>query len=750
MAVQAQCYPSEALFLTRGEREKNGVELPQPPSSFLDPSPTVFFSNGARGRKRARDDAAAAAGASAPPPFPATATMMSLAQLQNQAPPPPLVSTGLRLAFEDQTTTTTEAEAEREASVAAQIKQHKDEIEQFVSAQTEQLRRAVGERWRRQQRALLATAEAAAARRLREKEAEAERAARRRRARGPARASPGRVDGVAGQGPRRAGRRRLPPQPAPAGHGGGCCCAAAAAAADERGDAGPAEDAASAYVDPERVEPERACRACGLARRRWCSSPAATSASAAPATPPLSPAPPAALAHRERAGPFLLALVTTTTATSDPLTSSLNPHPPNEKKLYEKKNTMKNMVDAFRNHIMQTKDLGTCPVRQIGGCSFLYMRISNVYIVIVVSSNANVACAFKFVVEAVSLFKSYFGGAFDEDAIKNNFVLIYELLDEIMDFGYPQNLSPEILKLYITQQGFRSPFSSKSSDRPVPNATLQVTGAVGWRREGLVYKKNEVFLDIVESVNLLMSSKGSVLRCDVTGKILMKCFLSGMPDLKLGLNDKLGLEKEAQLKARPTKSGKTIELDDVTFHQCVNLTRFNSEKTVSFVPPDGEFELMKYRISEGINLPFRVLPTIKELGRTRMEVNVKVKSVFGAKMFALGVVIKVPVPKQTAKTSFQVTSGKARYNAPIDSIVWKIRKFPGQTEATMSAEVELITTMGEKKPLTRPPIQMEFQVPMFTASGLRVRFLKVWEKSGYNTVEWVRYITKAGSYEIRC
>ena len=46
---------------------------------------------------------------------------------------------------------------------------------------------------------------------------------------------------------------------------------------------------------------------------------------------------------------------------------------------------------------------------------------------------------------------------------------------------------------------------------------------------------------------------GSVLRCDVTGKVLMKCFLSGMPDLKLGLNDKIGLEKEAQLKSRPNK-----------------------------------------------------------------------------------------------------------------------------------------------------------------------------------------------------
>ncbi|KAK9006202.1 hypothetical protein V6N11_035247 [Hibiscus sabdariffa] len=430
-----------------------------------------------------------------------------------------------------------------------------------------------------------------------------------------------------------------------------------------------------------------------------------------------------------------------------------------------------NMVDAFRLHILQTKELGTCPVRQIGRCSFFYMRISNVYVVIVVSSNANVACAFKFVVEAVAMFKSYFGGAFDEDAIRNNFVLIYELLDEIMDFGHPQNLSPEILKLYITQEGVRSPFSHKA-DKPIPNATLQVTGAVGWRREGLVYKKNEVFLDIVESVNLLMSSKGSVLRCDVTGKILMKCFLSGMPDLKLGLNDKIGLEKESQIKSRPAKSSsKTIELDDVTFHQCVNLTRFNSEKTVSFVPPDGEFELMKYRITEGVNLPFRVLPTIKELGRTRMEVNVKVKSVFGSKMFALGVVVKIPVPKQTAKTSSRVTSGRAKYNAAIDCLVWKIRKFPGQTEPTLSAEVELISTTAEKKPLTKPPIQMEFQVPMFTASGLRVRFLKVsiltysecvcelsmlkshivlkvWEKSGYSTVEWVRYITKAGSYEV--
>jgi hypothetical protein len=38
---------------------------------------------------------------------------------------------------------------------------------------------------------------------------------------------------------------------------------------------------------------------------------------------------------------------------------------------------------------------------------------------------------------------------------------------------------------------------------------------------------------------------------------------------------------------------------------------------------------------------------------------------------------------------------------------------------------------------------------MFTSSGLLVRYLKVFEKSNYSSVKWVRYMTRAGSYEIR-
>jgi hypothetical protein len=48
------------------------------------------------------------------------------------------------------------------------------------------------------------------------------------------------------------------------------------------------------------------------------------------------------------------------------------------------------------------------------------------------------------------------------------------------------------------------------STQQAKNATLTVTGAVSWRRPGLKYSKNEVFLDIVEEVNLLMSSTGGM------------------------------------------------------------------------------------------------------------------------------------------------------------------------------------------------------------------------------------------------
>lgn len=38
--------------------------------------------------------------------------------------------------------------------------------------------------------------------------------------------------------------------------------------------------------------------------------------------------------------------------------------------------------------------------------------------------------------------------------------------------------------------------------------TIQATGATSWRRADVKYRKNEAFVDVIETVNLLMSKEG--------------------------------------------------------------------------------------------------------------------------------------------------------------------------------------------------------------------------------------------------
>jgi hypothetical protein len=64
--------------------------------------------------------------------------------------------------------------------------------------------------------------------------------------------------------------------------------------------------------------------------------------------------------------------------------------------------------------------------------------------------------------------------------------LQYELLDEIMDFGYPQYTEAKILSEFIKTDAYRM----EVTQRP----PMAVTNAVSWRSEGISYKKNEVVI----------------------------------------------------------------------------------------------------------------------------------------------------------------------------------------------------------------------------------------------------------------
>mmetsp|Transcript_34508 Transcript_34508/g.76668 ORF Transcript_34508/g.76668 Transcript_34508/m.76668 type:complete len:426 (-) Transcript_34508:874-2151(-) len=370
------------------------------------------------------------------------------------------------------------------------------------------------------------------------------------------------------------------------------------------------------------------------------------------------------------------------------------------------------------------------------GISFVYLTVSNLYVLAVTRTNVNAASVVCFLHRLVDVFKHYFQ-ELEEESLRDNFVIVYELLDEVMDYGYPQFTEAKILTEYIKTDAYKL--------EAAPKPPMAVTNAVSWRMEGIKYKKNEVFLDAVESVNLLVHSNGSVVLSEVVGVLRMRVYLSGMPECKLGLNDKLLFEKQGR-----ADKHKTVQLEDIKFHQCVRLARFENDRTISFIPPDGQFDLMTYRLSQNIKPLIWVECLVEKPSRSRTEYLVKARSQLKERSTATNVEIILPLPPDATTPMVKTTQGTAQYQPEKSSLVWTIKNFPGNKEYMLKCHFSLPSVEAEDDARGKmPPIKVKFEIPYYTVSGIQVRYLKVIEKSGYQALPWVRYITTAGNYEIR-
>ncbi|XP_066217112.1 AP-1 complex subunit mu-2 isoform X1 [Saccopteryx leptura] len=425
-------------------------------------------------------------------------------------------------------------------------------------------------------------------------------------------------------------------------------------------------------------------------------------------------------------------------------------------------------IEHFMPLLMQQEEEGAlAPLLSHGRVHFLWIKHSNLYLVATTLKNANASLVYSFLYKTVEVFSEYFK-ELEEESIRDNFVIVYELLDELMDFGFPQTTDSKILQEYITQQGNKLE-TGKSRVPPT------VTNAVSWRSEGIKYKKNEVFIDVIESVNLLVSphdfasplpqsgsrrggplfadpqspcvhsqvnANGSVLLSEIVGTIKLKVFLSGMPELRLGLNDRVLFELTGRSK------NKSVELEDVKFHQCVRLSRFDNDRTISFIPPDGDFELMSYRLSTQVKPLIWIESVIEKFSHSRVEIMVKAKGQFKKQSVANGVEISVPVPSDADSPRFKTSVGSAKYVPEKNIVIWSIKSFPGGKEYLMRAHFGLPSVEKEEEE-GRPPIGVKFEIPYFTVSGIQVRYMKIIEKSGYQALPWVRYITQSGDYQLR-
>ena len=391
----------------------------------------------------------------------------------------------------------------------------------------------------------------------------------------------------------------------------------------------------------------------------------------------------------------------------------------------------------FQKKVLELEENNLKPLFTINDVHYCWIRYKDVYIVAVSKRNPDICLIFFFLHRLVDLLINYFN-ILEEESIRDNFVIIYEILDEVVDYGYPQNTDAKLLKEYI----------KISSNRLMPRKplTTEVINNQVSRVPGIKYQINQAFVDVIERVSSLISHKGEMIRSDIIGQITMKSSLSGMPLLKLGLNDKSYFELTGKKPA-----DKMVDMDDFKFHNCVNINKFESERVIEFIPPDGFFTLMNYRLNLKIKPLIWVEVNRKEITSTKMKFLVKAKNNCKGDSIANNVAIHIPVPNDLQNPLFKSSLGSVTYSPDKEVLIWSLRKFPGQVETNLIIQFTVPSLRGNdsKSKYLKKPIEVKFEIPAFTVSGIQIRYLKITEASGYQAYPYVKYVTKNGEYQIR-
>ncbi|KAF3827646.1 hypothetical protein GH733_000881 [Mirounga leonina] len=291
----------------------------------------------------------------------------------------------------------------------------------------------------------------------------------------------------------------------------------------------------------------------------------------------------------------------------------------------------------------------------------------------------------EFLHRVADTFQDYFGEC-SEAAIKDNVVIVYELLEEMLDNGFPLATESNILKELI--------------------------------------KPPTILRSVVNSIT------GSTVFAEIQGVIDACIKLSGMPDLSLSfMNPRL--------------------LDDVSFHPCIRFKRWESERVLSFIPPDGNFRLISYRVSSQnlVAIPVYVKHSIsfKENSSCgRFDITIGPKQNMGKTIE--GITVTVHMPKVVLNMNLTPTQGSYTFDPVTKVLTWDVGKITPQKLPSLKGLVNLQS--GAPKPEENPSLNIQFKIQQLAISGLKVNRLDMYGEK-YKPFKGVKYVTKAGKFQVR-
>ncbi|KAH3675576.1 hypothetical protein WICMUC_002665 [Wickerhamomyces mucosus] len=393
-----------------------------------------------------------------------------------------------------------------------------------------------------------------------------------------------------------------------------------------------------------------------------------------------------------------------------------------------KEGVKRNISDVFKIQVVLNVE-NKSPVLTLGSTTFIHIRFNHLYLMVVTRSNTDLSNILEYLFNFKSLLFQYFIEV-DEDIVKDYFTTIYDLIDETLQYGYPQSINFNQLKEIIPQPNellssksiFRKPNTQQVQSSKIFDQTNN--DSIPWRSKGIKYKKNEIYLDVIENLNILISSNGTLLRSFINGLILVDVKLSGIPQCEMMIHD-------------------ISIVQDLKFHKCVELNKFDRDNIVQFIPPDSEFQLLTYKCQQISKLPFNVTIDFEELSN-EIKFDIKIKSLYGRNSIANDFVLNIPIVHNLIDYKVLKSGGSFEFVKDIKTFKWNFSQFQGLTENSLNLTIK--TIKSTQLILQKPSIYLDFEI-LSNSSGLSLNYLKV--KENYKVIKWIRYITKPQSYEIR-
>jgi AP-4 complex subunit mu-1 len=411
----------------------------------------------------------------------------------------------------------------------------------------------------------------------------------------------------------------------------------------------------------------------------------------------------------------------------------------------------KETPEIFFRHIRQTN--GSLPVFAVDGLHYASLKQSGLYYVFTTRHNVSPSFALELLVRLAGLFKDYCG-VLNEESIRKNFVLIYELLDEVLDYGYVQGTSTEQLKAFVFNEPIlvedmlaadekegvlsRVGFARHNGTQSASATNKPIALNTADERKG----RSEIYVDLIERLTVTINAKGEVVQSEIQGYIRMTSFLQGNPEMRLGLNEDLVIGRGNGY------GGMTV--DDMTFHECVRMLEWERDRALLFYPPDGEFTVLNYRISDDFRIPFNISPFVEQMAPDRLDLIIKLRLDIPEDSNAANVLIRCPVPKAIASAKCELAIAGVEYRVVDNVVEWTVNEFGGGSELFLRSRITLNEPYTETMRKEFGPISLEFELPMYNCSNMKIRHLRVKERdASYDPYRWVRNITHANSYICR-